>query len=312
MSYSSHLKNELTKIIPTEDCCIISEIAGLIGSCATIKIQGFNKIGLEFSGENPAVIRLVFKLLKIQYGYSMDIVAAKNNQLQQKNLYRGLVYDTHVASEVLFDTRIMENGSWSLEPVTTDKLKLMNNPCCRYSYLRGFFLGSGFMLNPKKNYQLEFIAGHQDQAEYISNLLKVDGIPASYYLRGNIHVLTIKDSEGISDLLSGMGALKAMLELENIRILKSMKNNVNRIVNCETANMSKTINRSMIQIDIINKIRKTPLWNNLEEDLVKLALLRIKYPTDSLQELGDRMSPPISKSAVNYRFNKLMKIGKEL
>lgn len=177
--------------------------------------------------------------------------------------------------------------------------------------LRGFFLGSGSINNPENSYHLEISFQNKEILEFAINLLKDLKVKVKKMIVDNRYSIYLKEGEEISKVLALMGANKAILHFEEIRVQKEMRGKVNRIVNCETANLNKTINASIKQIEAIKKLKESKKFNKLNDSLKEIAELRLKYPDMSLVELGSKLKKPVGKSGVNYRLNKIIEIAKE-
>ncbi len=175
--------------------------------------------------------------------------------------------------------------------------------------IRGAFLGAGSINNPEKKYHLEIILSTKSNAEKIINILKSFTIGAKGLERKNGYSIYIKDGEEISKLLALIGANSSVLKFEQIRVLRDMKNNVNRKVNCETANLNKTVNAAVKQIEAIKRLQKTGEFDKLPENLKEIAKIRIENPDASLVELGQMLKDPIGKSGVNHRLNKILSVS---
>lgn len=184
--------------------------------------------------------------------------------------------------------------------------------CCKRAFLRGAFLSVGSMSNPEKGYHLEFVCDTQRQATQIQEVLKVFDIEAKIVQRKKYQVLYIKESEEIVELLNVMGAHVALMDLENLRILKDMRNSINRRVNCEAANITKTVNASSKQISDIEYIKEHYGFENLSFQLREIAEVRLDYPEATLKELGDLLDPKVGKSGVNHRLRKLGELAERL
>ena len=180
------------------------------------------------------------------------------------------------------------------------------------AYVRGCFLGSGSINNPENKYHIEFIVKDRNIADEILQILNKYNIHFKKLEKENAVSLYSKDGEEISKFLAFIGANLSVLKFEDIRVYRDMRNNVNRIVNCETANLSKTVNAAVKQIDAINKLKESGKYNSLSENLKEIAELRIKYPDVSLVELGKMLNPPIGKSGVNHRMKAILKLVEEL
>ncbi|MGL5694944.1 MAG: DNA-binding protein WhiA, partial [Peptostreptococcaceae bacterium] len=180
------------------------------------------------------------------------------------------------------------------------------------AFLRGAFLGGGSISDPEKNYHMEFVTNNEDFANSLKDLINSLGFNSKIVSRKNNYVVYLKESEQISDLLSIIGAHHALLSLQNTKILKEMRNNVNRIVNCETANLSKTVNAAVRQVENIRFIQQTIGINSLPENLQEIAVIREEYEDMTLKELGEMLNPPIGKSGVNHRLRKIEEIANKL
>jgi len=190
--------------------------------------------------------------------------------------------------------------------------KLVEEDECKRAFLRGAFLGGGSISDPDKSYHMEFVTNSEEFAISLKDLINSLGLNSKIVPRKNNHIVYLKESEQISDLLSVIGAHKALLSLQNTKVLKEMRNNVNRIVNCETANLSKTVNASVRQVEDINLIQKTIGISNLPKNLQEIALIRVEYEDMTLKELGEILDPPIGKSGVNHRLRKIGEIAERL
>ncbi len=188
---------------------------------------------------------------------------------------------------------------------------LKNNENIR-AFIRGAFLGGGSISDPGKTYHMEFVTNNEDFAESLKDLINELGFNCKVVSRKNNYVVYLKESEQISDLLSIIGAHSALLSLQNTKVVKAMRNNVNRIVNCETANLSKTVNAAVRQIENIRFIQDTVGINSLPDNLQEIASIRLEYEDMTLKELGEMLDPPISKSGVNHRLRKLEEIAEDM
>ena len=190
--------------------------------------------------------------------------------------------------------------------------KRTEKTCCQRAFLRGAFLGAGTISDPEKEYRFDIVCTGQETAEFLQNLLSGFGIRARITKRRGRQVLYLKEAEQISEALNVMEAHKAMMEFENVRILKEMRSSVNRQVNCETANINKAVNASMKQVEDIKCIESEIGLDKLDENLADVAKARLLYPDVTLSELGSLMTPPISKSAVNHRMRKITRLAEEV
>lgn len=185
----------------------------------------------------------------------------------------------------------------------------LNNSCCKRAYLRGAFLSAGSTTDPQKGYDVEFVCLDKDKADLIQKCLDSFDIDAKCTLRKGTYVVYIKEAEAVVDTLNVLGAHKSLMNLENLRAEKDFRNLINRKVNCETANIAKTVGAAGKQIEDIRKIEENMGLDKLPESLRQIAKIRLEHTESSLSELGALMDPPIGKSGVNHRLRKLSEIA---
>ncbi|MBQ9608569.1 MAG: DNA-binding protein WhiA [Lachnospiraceae bacterium] len=198
-----------------------------------------------------------------------------------------------------------------IEGYTVDRIIVEKN-CCKQAYIRGAFIAGGSVTNPEKGYHLEIVCNSIKKAELLVDIIKDFDIEAKIVIRKKSYVCYIKDGSMIVDLLNVMGAHSSLMDMENVRILKDVRNTVNRKVNCETANLNKTVSAAVKQIEDIKYIDKVKGLKYLPDNLRSLALLRMEEPEMSLIDLGQCLSPPLGKSGVNHRLRKISEIANEL
>ena len=189
---------------------------------------------------------------------------------------------------------------------------VIQETCCKRAFIRGAFLASGSMSDPEKSYHFEIVCATREKAEQIQKIMKYFELDGKIVLRKKSFVVYLKEGSQIADVLNVMEAHVALMEFENVRILKDMRNTVNRKVNCETANINKTVSAAVKQIDDIRYIQETKGLDKLPEGLKDMALTRLTYPEASLKELGSLLTPPVGKSGVNHRLRKLSEMAEEL
>ncbi|MCT4632497.1 MAG: DNA-binding protein WhiA [Firmicutes bacterium] len=308
MSFSSKIKNRLSRQDYDEVCCQKAELSGIIRVSGRIGFKGRNKVDVTITTENPAVARLVFTLFKKSMNIHTEIKIEKNRQLKKSHSYEIVVDD---AMEVLKELEIITDQPYFMINDSVPE-KLIKDTCCKRSYIRGVFLGSGSVSDPEKGYHLEFVSHSLGFAESFVELINSFELNAKVIERKGNHVVYIKEGDKIVDLLNIIGAHKALMDFENVRIVKQMRNSVNRIVNCETANLSKTINASYRQTKSIRLIMDTVGLGALPENLREIALLRLEHDEMSLAELGELLNPKVGKSGVNHRLKKIEKFAEEL
>lgn len=291
MSFSARVKEEISKLNTLKDKQNVK--AELIGYLL-INNTSVTKKKIRFSTENEYNINRYNKLLNnLNINYNIKM---------QGNMY--VITFCYKDVEDIFEI-VGEN--LTLKNINIDKeeniLKAM---------VRGSFLGAGSIANPNRAYHLEIVFSNDENCAFFKNIINTYNINVKKLKRGQAYSLYMKDGEEISKFLALIGASSSVIEFEEIRVLREMRNNVNRIVNCETANLNKTINASVKQIEDINLIKNNGKFNELEENLKEIADLRIENPEASLVELGKMLKKQIGKSGVNYRLKKISEIAEEL
>lgn len=309
MSFSSFTKNELSRIPIKNKCCAKAELAAIVRMNGIIQINGKNRMSLKFATENAAIARRIFSLLKAMYNTDVDVMVRRNKQLKKNNNYLIVVRNTRSTKKILEDIGLIRtNGDDYFQVDYKIPQDIINKRCCKRSFIRGAFLGGGSISNPEKTYHLEFVTTNEEHGKELSDLINSFGLSSKIVLRKENFVIYLKEGEQIVDLLNIMGAHLALLKLEDIRVLKDVRNNINRIVNCETANLSKTIDASLRQIENIEYIDRIMGLEKLPKNLSDLAYLRLEHRDASLKELGAMLNPPVGKSGVNHRFRRIEEI----
>ncbi len=312
MSFSLKTKGELARLEAEKSCCNKAELAALIGLNGAAITAGEEKFNLKISVENPAVARKIFKLIKVLFAINPEIRVRKNSSFKKSNYYLMVITHTMGSRRILTELGLIKESGAREYIADFPKDEIFENRCCKRAYLRGAFLSGGSISAPEKTYHLEFVAKNLPIATGIQAMINSFGLNAKIVPRKKYQVVYLKEGDQIVELLNIIGAHNALLELENARILKEMRNNINRIVNCETANLSKTVNASVKQLENIHLIQRTIGLDELPEGLRELAELRIKHEDASLKELGEMMSPPVGKSGVNHRFRKIESLAKKI
>ena len=311
MSFSAETKNELARIFSDKKASNVCELSAIVRLAGSIQISGYKKLNLKISTELNSTARKIFKLLKSNFGINTEISVNKNQMLKRNNSYVLMVTSEMGAENLLRELGILSKEDYLF---TMNKVpeSLIKDDDCVKSFIRGAFLGGGSISDPEKNYHLEFVTNNEEFAESLKNLINSLGFNSKTVSRKNNYVVYLKESEQISDLLNIIGAHQALLSLESTKIVKEMRNNVNRIVNCETANLSKTVNAAVRQIENIKYIQEKIGLENIPPNLREIAVLRIEYEDLTLKELGEMASPQLSKSAVNHRLRKIEQIADNL
>ncbi|OAT80222.1 DNA-binding protein WhiA [Desulfotomaculum copahuensis] len=309
MSFSAVTKNELARLVGERECCRLAELAALVKMDGSLQISGRHQLALAVVTENAAVARKIFSLLKQLFGVQAEVLVQRKMRLRKNNVYLVRVPPGAGTGEIL--RRLgMVDGRDNLCPGI--KQELIHRECCRRAYLRGVFLGGGSVNNPEGTYHLEIITNNRHHARDICRLMCREGMSARVSARKNWFVVYLKDSAQIVDCLNIMGAHTALLDFENVRVYKDVRNQVNRLVNCETANLNKTVDAAMQQVENIRLIAGTMGLDRLSPGLRQVAEARLQHPDASLRELGELLQPRVGKSGVNHRMRKLAEIAARL
>ncbi|MDU1412170.1 MAG: DNA-binding protein WhiA [Clostridium sp.] len=311
MSFSLKVKNEVCRTGELSKAEIMAQLSAIMKSSGTIGF-GFNRaVTFKVITENPAIARWIFKSLKDSFDIHSKLLVKKSNSLKKNNIYMVLIPEDVDVRGLLEQLGIVEReGLFNINYGIPEDI--ISDEESKRAYIRGAFLGGGSISNPEKTYHLEFVTHDHDYATALSKLINSYKLNSKVIQRKNSFVIYLKEGEQIVDLLNIIGAHSALLELENIRIMKEMRNNVNRIVNCETANLSKTVNAAVRQVESIKLIESEIGLDRLPKNLKEVARLRLAYPDESLKELGAMLNPPVGKSGINHRLRRIEKIADEL
>ncbi|WP_026859924.1 MULTISPECIES: DNA-binding protein WhiA [Jeotgalicoccus] len=306
MSFASEMKNELTRI-EVDECCMKSELSALIKMNGAVSYFDGQWV-INVQTENAAIARRIFTLIKNVYRIEIDLLVRKKMKLKKNNVY--ICRIKKESKDVLADLDIFSGGI--LTNTITDEIK--NKECCRRSYLRGAFLAGGSVNNPETSaYHLEIGSLYEEHAQAITDLMNSYELNAKYIDRKRGYIIYLKEAEKIAEFLSLIGGYQALLKFEDIRIVRDMRNSVNRLVNCETANLNKTINASMRQVENIKFIDAEIGIDELPERLREVARIRVEHQDMTLKEIGEAVSTgAISKSGINHRLRKLDEIADKL
>jgi len=307
LSFSADVKNELARVTGDQSCCHIAELAALMRMGGTMLIGGNNNLGITFTTENAAVARKVLMLIK-RFDLKTEVVVTRGRRLKKVNSYMIRVVPSRVVTEVLAVLGIMRGETLN---VGRDA-GLLRRSCCRRAYLRGAFLGGGSVSRPEGEYHLELVTGNKDFAKTLVRLLKSFGLAGKVADRKQDYVVYLKDGDAITSCLRVIGAHNALFAFENVRVVKDMRNQVNRLVNCETANLQKTVNAAVRQVEGIHLIDRKIGLGKLPKSLREAAELRLANPEATLQELVDLAGGQPGKSGMNHRLRKLEQIASDL
>ena len=300
MSFSNDVKNELSRLETNEVCCDKAELLGVLRMSGAIVIRGMN-IGIHFSTENAALARRVLQILKNNYQVQTEVVITRSRRLKKNNRYQVRVLPAPQVNIAMTELQLLSMESDLKNPLLTKQ-------CCKRAFLRGAFLGGGSISRPSSDYHLEMVTGNEDFARSIIKVMHTFSMKAKLTDRKNDYIVYLKDGESITNFLRVIGAHNSMMEFEGVRVLKEMRNNVNRRVNCETANLGKVVKAAVRQVNCIKFIDEHMGLSELPEALQETAKLRLKYPEASLNELVE-YSGGIGKSGINHRLKKLQEMA---
>ena len=299
MSFAAEVKKELTGLAVQKNLAQ-AELAALIRMNGSLSLNNHQFV-LNVQTENAAIARRIFTLLKEHYGVRSELLVRRKMKLKKNNVY--IVRLKQETQKILLDLDIMDGAMFQSH--ISNEIKQSEKKT--RAYLRGAFLASGSVNNPETSrYHLEISSIYEEHNQDICDLLNQFDLNARTLERRNGYITYLKGAEKIADFLTLIGATNSMLKFEDVRIVRDMRNSVNRLVNCETANMNKTIDAASKQIDNIHFIEATVGLQSLPEKLQEIAELRIQNPEISLKELGEMIpSGAISKSGINHRIRKI-------
>ena len=300
MSFSNDVKNELSRIETNDAAGDKSELLGLLRMSGAIVIRGLN-VGIHFSTENAALARRVLHMLKNNYQVQTEVVITRSRRLKKNNRYQVHVIPAPQVAQTLDELQLL-----SMEGDLKNPLLSTHN--CKRAYLRGAFLGGGSISRPASDYHLEMVTSNETFAHNIIKVMHSFSLKAKLTDRKNEYIVYLKDGESIINFLSVIGAHNAMMELENVRIVKEMRNNVNRAVNGETANLNKVVKAAVRQVRCIKFIDEHGGLAQLEPNLQEIARIRLDHPDVSLNDLME-FTNGLGKSGINHRLKKLQDIA---
>ncbi|SDB43192.1 hypothetical protein SAMN02910298_02140 [Pseudobutyrivibrio sp. YE44] len=280
MSFSKQVKEELFSVVPKSRHCAVAELAGIfiLQGAETFKTYSSDQLN-----------RKVFTLLNKTRNIGKDVTA--------------------ISADVFLETKKMlklsEDGSIVSELI-------IQQTCCKRAFIRGAFLAAGSISDPNKGYHFEIVTNTSAQAELLQRAMSTFDVEAKTVKRNGKYVVYLKEGAQIVEILRVMEAAHSVMDLENIRVVKEVRGTINRKVNCETANIGKTVSAAVRQIEQINLIDEKLGLENLPAQLEEIARIRLQYPDTPLKDLGELLEPPIGKSGVNHRFKKLAAIAEGL
>ena len=307
MSFSGKVKEELAGQFSPARHCQVAEMAALLCGCGRVEKMSDGNRKLWIQTENEAVARKSFTLLRKTFNIETAIVIREGSHLKRGKVYLVEVADPQRAEEILQGTKLSVNNKTGLLEMDNSLVVQMN--CCKRAFIRGTFLSSGSISDPEKGYHFEIVCPDRGKAEQLQGIIRSFHVEAKIVVRKKSYVVYVKEGAQIVDMLAVMEANVALMDLENIRILKEMRNSVNRKVNCETANINKTVSAAVKQLEDITYLRDQIGFENIPKGLVEAALARLEHPEATLKELGESLNPPVGKSGINHRLRKLSEMA---
>ncbi|MCD7736980.1 MAG: DNA-binding protein WhiA [Lachnospiraceae bacterium] len=311
MSFSYEVRQELSGQIAPARHCRLAELAAIIEMIGEV-VSDKSGFRIKIRTENFLAARKSFTLLQKTFNINVDVsVHIHRSEKKNDRIYTVLVKEADAAYKVLCALKMVDRSGLLTEERTVNRL-LVQQSCCRRAYIRGAFLGAGSISNPEKSYHFEIACSSLERAGQLQSLIHSFGPDAKIVQRKSHYIVYIKEGAQIVDMLNIMEAHVSLMNLENIRIVREMRNTVNRKVNCEAANINKTVNAAVRQAEDIRCVRDRIGFEQLPDGLAQIAELRLANPDASLKELGELLVPPIGKSGVNHRLRKLSQLAEQV
>lgn len=297
------MRDELARVEPECSGCKVAELSALVRIAGKLSAN----YRLEITTETASVARRIVSLIHDVFSLKTEITTRRST------LHKSYNYLITVPSQIGLEQALRDMGILSDEGLEFGiPHALLRRNCCRAAYLRGAFLGGGFIADPSGDFHFEITTSHEELADGLVGIMMDFDMPAKSVQRRGSYVVYLKGADAIADFLALTGAHNSVLAMENVRVTKSVRNDVNRRINAEMANQAKSIDASMEQIEAIQRIIDKRGLESLPPALQDLALLRLKYPEASLRELGELADPPLSKSAVYHRIRRIEALAEEL
>ncbi|MBP3428296.1 MAG: DNA-binding protein WhiA [Clostridia bacterium] len=305
MSYSSDTKEELCRFEPDSVCCLLAELSGIISAAGSVIYRGGGEKRLSIETENSVVARRAYRLLRDVFDVQPELVTLRRARLGGRSAYRVEIS----GGDASF---VLEGCGIAFGQRRGVPKELTVRKCCRMSFLRGVFLADGSVTDPEKEYHLEFAMADEYFAQALQRLIARFGLNAHIIKRRQLMIVYLKGQSEITDMLSILGAQSARFAMEDAYIRKELRNNANRAVNCDSANVQRAVAAASRQTQAIERLLAAKGEDSLPAALLETAKMRLRYPEVSLEELGTLLDPPVGKSGVNHRLRRLEKMAQEL
>ena len=303
-SFATEVKNELARLNYEDSCCRTAELAALLRMGATMTFGLRHTFGLTFTSKNAAVARKTLMLLKSEGGdIHTEITVSRSRQLNKNNNYTVKVIPSPNVAQLLQRLGFLHDDSLNMD----SDMGLLRKSCCRIAYLRGAFQGGGSVNKPESAYHLELVTGSFGLGNLLYRLLKRMGFPVGFVDRKADYIVYLKEGDAVIDFLAMIKADKAVEAFEIARNVKEVRAQVNRLVNCETANLQKAVDAAGRQIAAIRLLKAQGLLEKLPKKIKKTAQLRLENPDITLTELAAMLG--VSKSGISHRLRKIQELA---
>ncbi len=311
MSFSKAVKNDLVRINPSRDCCQLAEFAAFLKISGSIQIGSRQSISFSIITEHPGATRRMFVFIRKLFGLEAQILVHRKARLNKSQVFDIRIPPQKGTEKVLALLGLKDPGQAAyMDFPGKIKEDMLLKPCCKRAYLRGAFLAGGSINNPEGNYHLEIVCNDKEHCRLIREILADFGIEAKTTQRKQMFVVYLKGSEAIADTLNIMGSHRSLLEFENIRIVKEIRNRVNRQTNCENANINKTVNSGLSQVEDIKLIDEHIGLDRLPSTLRQAAQARLSNPGGTLAELAENLG--LGRSGMNHRLRRLRELASDI
>ena len=306
MSFTAEVKDELSRVEGTCPECDVAELAAMVRVCGALSFRGSGNYAIRVSTETGAVARTVIRLAHTIFDLETTLTVRRSNLHKTRN-YLIEIPEQKGLEQALIKMGVLVLGQGLASGVAA---RVVARPCCRASYLRGAFMAGGFIADPRGDFHLEIAVTGEELAADLVELLDDEGVTARVNKRRGAYAIYLKSFDDIVRLLAIIGASRTALAVENVRVMKSVKNDVNRRVNAEMANQARSTGAAASQIELIDRVEREVGLDTLPPALADFCRARRAYPDLSLRDLGQAMDPPMSTSALYHRVLRLEQLLK--
>ena len=310
MSFSLEVKEELESKIDSSRHCQIAEFAAFMAFSGVLRRKSGGEMMVVFTTENELVARKYMVLIEKAFNIKEDKVQ-KETEGRNNRVINLTIEDPASVANILMALKWCDEKFTKVETVFVHDI-IIQKECCKRAFIRGAFLAAGSISDPNKFYHYESVCEYEEDAQKMCEILEFFKLDAKIILRKHSFVVYIKEGNNITDVLNIMGAFVSQMNLYNVMILKGMRNDVNRKVNCETANLNKTIEAAVKQIRDIELIRDTIGLESMNDALRDVAVARLQNPDMNLKDIGELLTPSVGKSGVNHRLRKISELANQL